>query len=248
MGYEAEVPSMQPRSRWGAVAKPTGKKNGDWGRVGREGSETRPALDYVGPLLSPGNSVVLVVDPLSPSVDDPPKSARVLPEAAEPVCRCAQRIGVPVIVSILGQAGDSEPLPDAESTSIAEGTLHSRHVLNPWDSADVVEALRKANRRRLVLLGGWCEATVVMAALSALADGYDVHVVVDCCPGLVADSAGIALHRMVQAGVVPITWRQVVFEWLRHRPELRQPAFLRDVLSADTTLVSWIEALAHTLL
>ena len=47
-------------------------------------------------------------------------------------------------------------------------------------------------RRRLILLGGWCEATVVMAAL---VDGCDAHVVVDFCPGLVADAADAGLGR-----------------------------------------------------
>jgi len=51
-----------------------------------------------------------------------------------------------------------------------------------------------------------------MAAFLALADGYDVHVVVEGHPGLATDTAELSQHRLAQAGVVPVTWRQVVFE------------------------------------
>jgi nicotinamidase-related amidase len=165
---------------------------------------------------------------------------------ATTLCRCADRLGVPVLASVLANPKQTEKLL-LDGIAADDGVhISARTVLNPWDDGDLVAQVDSGGRRRLILLGGWCDSTVVMAALSALADGFDTHVVADCCPGLMDDPGAVALHRLVQAGVVPVTWRQVVFEWMRHRPECLNASSLRDILGDDARLAPWIDVLCST--
>ena len=56
---------------------------------------------------------------------------------------------------------------------------------------------------------------VVLPALSALAQGYEVYVVTDASGGVTPQAHEHAVQRMVQAGAVPVTWVQVLLELQR---------------------------------
>ena len=53
------------------------------------------------------------------------------------------------------------------------------------------------------------------SVLSALREGYRVHVVTDACGGLTPESHVAALQRMQQAGAVLTSWLQVLLEFQR---------------------------------
>jgi nicotinamidase-related amidase len=46
-------------------------------------------------------------------------------------------------------------------------------------------------------------------------DGYTVYVVTDACAGASRQAHETALDRMIQAGIIPLTWQQVMLEWQR---------------------------------
>jgi nicotinamidase-related amidase len=54
-----------------------------------------------------------------------------------------------------------------------------------------------------------------MPAIQAQGEGYDVYVVTDASGGVSVEAHDMAVRRMVQAGIVPITWLAVVSEWQR---------------------------------
>lgn len=57
------------------------------------------------------------------------------------------------------------------------------------------------------------EGCVRQTALSGLKRGYDVHVVVDAVAGETRETHYAAVQRLVQAGVVPVTWLAVTSEF-----------------------------------
>ena len=69
--------------------------------------------------------------------------------------------------------------------------------------------------RDWVVLSG-CEAhvCVLQTALDLLQAGYGVFVVVDAIASRQQASCDVALRRMEQAGVHPVTTEMVIFEWL----------------------------------
>lgn len=90
-----------------------------------------------------------------------------------------------------------------------------RTSMNSWEDAAFVAAVERTGRKKLVMSGLWTEVCIVFPALHALAAGYEVYVVEDACGGTSVSAHTVAMQRMIQAGVVPVTWLQVLLEFQR---------------------------------
>ncbi|WP_156413850.1 isochorismatase family protein, partial [Ensifer sp. Root258] len=87
-------------------------------------------------------------------------------------------------------------------------------------------------RKKIVVSGLWTEVCNTTFALSALRDvpDYEIYMVADASGGTSADAHKYAMDRMVQAGVIPVTWQQVLLEWQRDWAR-------KETYDAVTTLV-----------
>ena len=78
------------------------------------------------------------------------------------------------------------------------------------------DALAATGRKKIVVSGLWTEVCNAMFALDAMREGgYEIYMVADASGGTSMDAHKYAMDRMVQAGVVPMTWQQVLLEWQR---------------------------------
>ncbi len=94
--------------------------------------------------------------------------------------------------------------------------LLERTSMNSWDDQKVRDALAKNNRKKVVVSGLWTEVCNCTFALSAMLEGnYEIYMVADASGGTSLEAHNYAMDRMVQAGVVPMTWQQVLLEWQR---------------------------------
>lgn len=59
-----------------------------------------------------------------------------------------------------------------------------RRAARSYPDPAVVDAVAATGRPKLILAGLWTEVCVVLPALSALAQGYQVYVVADACGGV----------------------------------------------------------------
>ena len=97
-----------------------------------------------------------------------------------------------------------------------EHDLLERTSMNSWDDQKVRDALKENGRNKIVVSGLWTEVCNSMFALSAMHDaGYEIYMVADASGGTSTEAHNYAMDRMVQAGVVPVTWQQVLLEWQR---------------------------------
>ncbi|WP_144630201.1 hydrolase [Bordetella genomosp. 13] len=97
-----------------------------------------------------------------------------------------------------------------------ENRILERTSMNSWDDQNVRDALAANGRKKVVVSGLWTEVCNTTFALEAIRDGgYQIYMVVDASGGTSVDAHKYAIDRMVQAGVVPVTWQQVVLEWQR---------------------------------
>ena len=101
-----------------------------------------------------------------------------------------------------------------------ENDILERTSMNSWDDQNVRDALAKnaaAGRKKIVVSGLWTEVCNTTFALSALHDvaDYEIYMVADASGGTSVDAHKYAMDRMVQAGVIPVTWQQVLLEWQR---------------------------------
>jgi nicotinamidase-related amidase len=91
-----------------------------------------------------------------------------------------------------------------------------RSSMNSWDDQKVRDALAAAKRKKVVVAGLWTEVCNNSFALSALADSdYEIYMVSDASGGTSKEAHDLAMQRMIQVGVVPVTWQQVLLEWQR---------------------------------
>ncbi len=91
-----------------------------------------------------------------------------------------------------------------------------RTSMNSWDDQNVRDALAAAKRKKVIVSGLWTEVCNTTFALSAaLEGGYEIYMVADASGGTSVDAHKYAMDRMVQAGIVPMTWQQVLLEWQR---------------------------------
>ncbi|OJY06305.1 MAG: hydrolase [Legionella sp. 40-6] len=93
--------------------------------------------------------------------------------------------------------------------------LIERTSMNSWDSETVRNHVAQTQRKNLILCGLWNEVCINMCAFSAMQDGYEVYVVEDACGGTSVSAHDWSMQRMVQAGVVPMSWQQTLLEWQR---------------------------------
>jgi nicotinamidase-related amidase len=91
-----------------------------------------------------------------------------------------------------------------------------RTSMNSWDDRKVRKALKANGCNKVVVSGLWTEVCNNSFALSAMGDaGYEIYMVADASGGTSREAHDFAMQRMIQAGVVPVTWQQVLLEWQR---------------------------------
>jgi nicotinamidase-related amidase len=91
-----------------------------------------------------------------------------------------------------------------------------RTSMNSWDDQKVRDALKANGRKKVVVAGLWTEVCNNSFALCAMLEGdYEIYMVADASGGTSLMAHDLAMQRMIQAGVVPVTWQQVMLEWQR---------------------------------
>jgi nicotinamidase-related amidase len=91
-----------------------------------------------------------------------------------------------------------------------------RSSMNSWDDQKVRDALAKNGKKKVVVSGLWTEVCNNSFALCAMLEGdYEIYMVADASGGTSKEAHDYAMARMIQAGVVPVTWQQVLLEWQR---------------------------------
>lgn len=91
-----------------------------------------------------------------------------------------------------------------------------RTSMNSWDDQKVRDALARNGKKKVIVAGLWTEVCNTTFALCAMLEGeYEIYMVADASGGTTKEAHDFAMQRMVQAGVVPVTWQQVLLEWQR---------------------------------
>jgi nicotinamidase-related amidase len=94
--------------------------------------------------------------------------------------------------------------------------LLERTSMNSWDDKKVRDTLKGNGRNKVVVSGLWTEVCNNTFALCAMLEGgYEIYMVADASGGTSKDAHDYSMQRMIQAGVVPVTWQGVMLEWQR---------------------------------
>lgn len=90
-----------------------------------------------------------------------------------------------------------------------------RSSMNSWEERNFVAEVERIGRKKLVIAALWTEVCLCFPAIQALEAGYEIYAVEDASGGISETTHRSAMQRMIQAGVVPVTWMQVLLEFQR---------------------------------
>ncbi|GEK02171.1 MULTISPECIES: hydrolase [unclassified Streptomyces] len=167
-------------------------------------------------LLTPDNCAVLFVDHQPQMFFGTGSGDRTaVINSTVGLAKAARAFDVPVVLSTVAAESFSGPLMPQLADVFPDQKIVDRTTMNAWEDPAFVDAVKATGRRKLVIAGLWTEVCVVLPALSAIAQGYEVYVVTDASGGVSPQAHEHAVQRMVQAGAIPVTWVQVLLELQR---------------------------------
>jgi nicotinamidase-related amidase len=131
------------------------------------------------------------------------------------LAKAAMLFDVPVILTtVAAQMFTGALLPEIQALFPDQVPI-DRTTMNSWEDKRFNAAVTGYGRKQIVIAGLWTEVCVCFPAVEAIAEGYDVHVPTDSCGDVTVEAHERAVQRAIQAGVVPMTTLQVMFEWQR---------------------------------
>jgi len=132
------------------------------------------------------------------------------------LAKAAKVFGIPTtITTVETESFSGHSYPELLAV-FPQAPLLERSSMNSWDDRKVRDALKHNARNKVVVSGLWTEVCNCSFALSAMLEGnYEIYMVADASGGTSVEAHEYAMQRMVQAGVVPMTWQQVLLEWQR---------------------------------
>ena len=168
-------------------------------------------------LLTPANCQLIFIDH-QPQMAFGVQSIdrQVLKNNTVALAKAAKVFGIPTtITTVETESFSGHTYPELLAV-FPEHPLLERTSMNSWDDQKVRDALAKNGKKKVVVSGLWTEGCNNTFAFSAMLEGgYEIYMVADASGGTSKEAHDYSMQRMIQAGVVPVTWQQVLLEWQR---------------------------------
>jgi nicotinamidase-related amidase len=174
---------------------------------------TNPKLEQ----LSPANSQMIFIDQ-QPQMAFGVQSIdrQVLKNNVVALAKAAKLFGVPTTITTVETLSFSGHTYPELLAVFPEHPILERTSMNSWDDQKVRDALANNGRKKVIVSGLWTEVCNNSFALAAMLEGdYEIYMVEDASGGTSKGAHDYSMLRMIQAGVVPVTWQQVMLEWQR---------------------------------
>lgn len=111
---------------------------------------------------------------------------------------------IPTFTTASVPDGPNGPLiPDIHIANPEAQYIPRTGQINAWDNPVWVEAIKKTNRKTLIIAGTLTSVCMALPALSAIEAGYRVFCVVDASGNWSKMATDITIARVTQAGVMP---------------------------------------------
>ena len=168
-------------------------------------------------VLTPANCQIIFID------HQPQKAfgvqsidRQVLKNNTVALAKAAKVFNIPTIITTVEtESFSGNTYPELLDVFPGQDILE-RTSMNSWDDQKVRDALKANGKKKVVVAGLWTEVCNNSFALCALLEGdYEIYMVADASGGTSKEAHDFAMQRMIQAGVIPVTWQQVMLEWQR---------------------------------
>ena len=168
-------------------------------------------------LLTPENAALIIIDYQPTQVNS--INSMIHEELIEnivSVTKIAKLYKLPIVLSTVNVSNgrNKETIPRLKSE--LEGVpSYDRTSINAWEDLEFYEAVKKTNRKKLIICALWTEACLTFPTIDALKEGYEVYPVVDAVGGISNLAHETALRRVEQAGAKLISINQLICELQR---------------------------------
>jgi nicotinamidase-related amidase len=128
------------------------------------------------------------------------------------LAKTAKLFKLPIILSTVAKDTFSGPLTNEIASLFQDEKIIDRTSINAWVDANFRKAIEAKKRKKIVVAGLWTEACVLFPALEMLKAGYEIYIPTDACGDVSKEAHERSVQRLIQAGAVPITSLQFLFE------------------------------------
>jgi nicotinamidase-related amidase len=164
-------------------------------------------------MLSPRNHAIALVDYQPAMYQGVQSHDRLVTfNNVQVLAKAAKLFDVPTLISTIAQDTFSGPFMPEITGLFPEHTVIDRTSMNAWLDEKFREAVYSTGRKKIMIAGLWTEACVMFVTLDLLKEGFEVYIAADACGDISPEAHQRAMDRLVQAGAVPITSLQYVFE------------------------------------
>lgn len=164
-------------------------------------------------MLTPKNSAIALID-YQPAMYQGVQShdRNVTFHNVQILAKAAKLFGIPTVISTVAKDSFSGPFMPEVTALFPDMTIIDRTSINSWLDPNFRKAVQATGRKKIVVAGLWTEACVMFPSLDMLKEGFEVYVPADACGDVSPEAHERAMDRLAQAGAVPITSLQYVFE------------------------------------
>ena len=121
------------------------------------------------------------------------------------LAKVARLVRIPTITTASVPDGPNGPLiPEVTAANPDAIYVPRKGQINAWDNPAWVSAIEQTKRKTLLIAGTLTSVCMAFPALSAIAAGYKVFVIVDASGNWSKLATDITIARVVQAGAKPI--------------------------------------------
>ena len=182
-------------------------------------------------LLTPKNSVLLLVDYQSAMFNGVGSGDRtIIKNSAVAAAKAASILNVPTVLTSIYPEGNGEFIK--EITDLFPKLKVIARKLPSFDALEedaVLKAVKATGRNKLVVSGLWTSMCFAFTTLHGLREGMDVYGLMDAAGDATADAHKYGIKRMLQAGVIPITWETITSEWMHDWTNPKVPELKKEV-------------------
>ena len=150
------------------------------------------------------------------------------------LAKTAKLFGIPTIITSVAQDTFSGPFMPEITSLFPKHSVIDRTSMNAWLDAKFREAVYATGRKKIAIAGLWTEACVMFVTLELLKEGFEVYIPADACADISPEAHERAMDRAVQAGAVPITSLQYLFELQQDWARAETYEGVMDILRAHS--------------
>jgi len=164
-------------------------------------------------MLTPENAAIALID-FQPAMYQGVQSHDRLSvmHNVQTLARAAKLFNLPTVLTTVAKDSFSGPFMPEVTELFPQNEIVDRTSINSWLDPNFRKAIEATGRKKIILAGLWTSACVSFPTLNMLEAGYEIYVPTDACGDTSPEAHERAVERLIQAGAVPVTTFQTVFE------------------------------------